>query len=161
MWPLLWLLLPLAALSGWLAARRRQENSVSDPTFPSDYFKGINYLLNEQPDKAVDVFIKMLEVDTDTVETHLALGSLFRRRGEVDRAIRIHQNLIARPNLTKSQRIESLRELGQDYLRAGVLDRAENLFLELTGMGEDECFVYLLEIYQQQREWSKGQNSDY
>ena len=94
----------------------------------SDYFHGINYLLNEQPDKAIEVFIKVLEVDSETVETHFALGKLYRRKREVDRAIRIHQNLVARATVSDEQRYEALLELAQDYLTAGLLDRAENLF---------------------------------
>ncbi|KPJ93640.1 MAG: hypothetical protein AMJ53_06900, partial [Gammaproteobacteria bacterium SG8_11] len=96
---LLALLLPVAAISGWWVAKRgnSQSNSAGSSELSAEYFTGLNYLLNEQPDKAVDVFVKMLEVDSETVETHLALGNLFRRRGEGDRAIRIHQNLIARP----------------------------------------------------------------
>src|SRR3990167_10005049 len=89
--------------------------------FSRDYFAGLNFLLNEETDKAVGVFIKMLEVDSDTVETHLAVGKLFRKRGEVDRAIRIHQNLIARPQLDKTYREQALFALGQDYLSAGML----------------------------------------
>ncbi|AAO90076.2 lipopolysaccharide assembly protein LapB [Coxiella burnetii] len=156
----LFLLLPMAAAGGWFAARRVSFKNDPKllPTLRQDYFKGLNYLINEQPDKAVDVFIKLLEVDTDTVETHLALGSLFRRRGEVDRAIRVHQNLIARPQLAKEHRFHALSELGQDYLRAGVLDRAERLFLELVEMGEENqgSLRFLLHIYQQEKDWQKA-----
>ncbi len=153
------LLLPVAAASGWLAARRsyaakqqKQPQEISPV-----YFKGLNYLLNEQPDKAIDLFIKMLDVDSDTVETHLALGNLFRRRGEVDRAIRIHQNLIARPSLNREQRAQALLELGQDYMRAGLFDRAENLFMELTELRlfNEQAYLNLLEIYQQEKEWQR------
>jgi len=128
---LLWLLLPVAAASGWWLARRNAQTggrNSSGSRISPDYFKGLNYLLNEQPDKAIEVFIKMLDVDSETVETHLALGNLFRRRGEVDRAIRIHQNLIARPTLHSEQRCVALLELGMDYMRSGLLDRAESLF---------------------------------
>ena len=156
----LFLLLPAAAVGGWFARQRASLRNTNKllPALRQDYFKGLNYLINEQPDKAVDVFIKLLEVDTDTVETHLALGSLFRRRGEVDRAIRVHQNLIARPQLDKSHRFHALLELGQDYLRAGVLDRAERLFLELVKMGEEdqESLRFLLHIYQQEKDWQKA-----
>ncbi|MCU7932259.1 MAG: lipopolysaccharide assembly protein LapB [Candidatus Thiodiazotropha sp. (ex Codakia rugifera)] len=154
---LLLLLLPVAAASGWYTARRgmvtkkqKQPQEISPV-----YFKGLNYLLNEQPDKAIDLFIELLDVDSDTVETHLALGNLFRRRGEVDRAIRIHQNLIARPSLSREQRAQALLELGQDYMRAGLFDRAENLFLELTELRlyNEQAYVYLLEIYQQEKDW--------
>jgi len=129
----LFLLLPIAALSGWFMGRRsltKKDSKYSD--IPLDYLKGLNLLLDEQPDKAIDLFIQMLEVNNDTVETHLALGSLFRRRGEVDRAIRIHQNLIARPTLLPAQRAHALFELGQDYMKAGLFDRAETLFGELV-----------------------------
>ncbi len=130
---LLLILLPVAAASGWWMAKReeRRKHEENALDLSPDYFKGLNYLINEQPDKAIEVFVKMLEVDTETVETHFALGSLFRRRGEVDRAIRIHQNLIARPTLTQEQRNQALLELGEDYLRAGWFDRAESLFLKL------------------------------
>lgn len=159
---LAWLfgLLPVAALSGWWIGRRAPARSKKKENigFSSDYFKGLNFLLNEQSDKAIDVFVKMLEVDSETVETHLALGNLFRRRGEGDRAIRIHQNLIARPTLTKSQRALALYELGQDYLRAGLLGRAETLFLELLDQGEyrNETLEKLLDIYQQEKDWQKA-----
>jgi len=119
-----------AWLQGYRA--RPKEKMPNKNNIPRDYLRGLNFLLNEETDKAADVFIKMLEVDSDTVETHLAVGKLFRVRGEVDRAIRIHQNLIARPQLEKSYRIQSLYELGQDYLSAGMLDRAERIFLELV-----------------------------
>ncbi|RKZ57943.1 MAG: lipopolysaccharide assembly protein LapB, partial [Candidatus Parabeggiatoa sp. nov. 3] len=125
---LLWLLLPVAAASGWLVARFQRRPQVTHFSWSPDYFKGLNYLLNEEPDKAIDVFIKLIEVDSDTVETHLALGILFRRRGEVNRAIRIHQNIIKRPTLHPQQRSLALFELGQDYRHAGLLDRAEQLF---------------------------------
>lgn len=152
------LLIPLAAALGWYGAKRHHVSSVAnnEKQFPRDYLIGLNYLLNEQPDKAVDIFIKMLEVDSETVETHLALGILFRRRGEVGRAIRIHQNLIARPQLSKQLRTEALLALGQDYLRAGLLDRAERLFLETADAGGDVATIalrHLLDIYQQQKRW--------
>ncbi len=157
---LLWLLLPVAAASGWFAARRSRVRVSARPTreFSSDYFRGLNYLLNEQPDKAIEVFIKMVEVDSDTVETHLALGNLFRRRGEVDRAIRIHQNLIARPTLDRDQRAQALLELGEDYMKAGLFDRAENLFLELTELNShtERALRHLLDIYQQEQDWEKA-----
>jgi lipopolysaccharide biosynthesis regulator YciM len=155
----LWLLLPVAAASGWWAARRSQKRSDRRVReFSSDYFKGLNYLLNEQPDKAIEVFIRLVEVDSETVETHLALGNLFRRRGEVDRAIRIHQNLIARPTLDREQRALGLLELGADYMRAGLFDRAESLFQELIDMNAHAvaALVNLIDIYQQEKDWDKG-----
>ena len=140
---LLFLLLPLAAASGWYIAYCQFSNSNTRKKHACnrEYLRGLNYLLNEQSDKAVDTFIKILEVDTETVETHLALGVLFRRRGEIDRAIRLHQNLIARPNLAS----------------AGLLDRAERLFFEVIHHDDSEyariAVRYLLEIYQQQKRW--------
>jgi len=156
---LLWLLLPLAAASGWFAARRsltkasERCRSERDPA----YFRGLNYLLNEQPDKAIDVFVQLLEVDSETAETHLALGSLFRRRGEVERAIRIHQNLVARPTLSREERAHALLELGQDYMRAGLFDRAESLFAELreTGLFPEQALQNLRIIYQQEKDWDR------
>ena len=157
---LLWLLLPLAAASGWYAAHRdqRRQSPLKEGSLSPDYFRGIDYLLNEQPDKAIEVFTKMLEVNTETVETHLALGSLFRRRGEVERAIRIHQNLIARPTLDKAQRSQALCELAQDYHKAGLLDRAENLFLELTEIPAhaEQALRLLMHIYEQEKDWDKA-----
>lgn len=153
---LFWLLLPVAALSGWFIGRRsRTGQATGNEALRDDYFQGLNYLLNEQPDKAIEVFMRMVEVDSDTVETHLALGNLFRRRGEVERAIRIHQNLIARPSLNREQRTQALLHLGEDYLRAGLLDRAENLFLEVvdTGAYVTQALEHLLDIYQQEKEW--------
>lgn len=151
------LLLPLAAVSGWYAARRDQRQPPAT-RLPPDYFRGVNYLLNEQPDKAIEIFTRMLEVNTETVETHLALGSLFRRRGEVERAIRIHQNLIARPTLDNTQRSEALSELAQDYLKAGLLDRAETLFLELAEIPAyaEQALRSLMSIYEQEKDWDKA-----
>lgn len=158
LWPLL---LPAAAWSGWWVAYRNKSNTNlnSHNRLSREYVVGLNYLLNEQSDKAVDIFIKLLEVDSDTVETHLALGSLFRRRGEVDRAIRIHQNLIARPQLSLLQRKEALMALGQDYMSAGVFDRAERIFLEVVELGgskELNSLHGLLAIYQQEKAWEKA-----
>jgi lipopolysaccharide assembly protein B len=156
---LMWLLLPLAAASGWLVARldhKRQIKKALD--LPAAYFQGLNFLLNEQHDKAIELFIRVLEVNSETVETHLALGNLFRRRGEVERAIRIHQNLIARPTLDKEQRTNALLELAQDYFKAGLFDRAENLFLELAEIRihSEQALRQLLHIYQQEKEWEKS-----
>ncbi|MCG8378478.1 MAG: lipopolysaccharide assembly protein LapB [Proteobacteria bacterium] len=157
-----WLLLPVAAFSGWWIGRRvtNSHNDNSSRAIHPEYFKGLNFVLNEQPDKAIEVFIKMLEVDSETVETHLALGNLFRRRGEVDRAIRIHQNLIARPTLNREQRAHALLELGMDYMRSGLLDRAEGLFLELveSDMHLNQAYTELLEIYQQEKDWENAIN---
>lgn len=156
----LWLLLPVAAASGWYVSRWDSERSTRRHSMDlrSSYFRGLNYLLNEQPDKAIEVFLKIAEVDSETVETHLALGNLFRRRGEVDRAIRIHQNLIARPSLNAEQRTQALLELGEDYMRAGLFDRAESLFSELIQIGSHtpSALRHLLAIYQQEKDWNQA-----
>jgi len=154
------LLLPLAAWSGWIIARRGSERSsgVRVNELSSSYFRGLNYLLNEQPDKAIEVFLKLAEFNRDTVETHLALGNLFRRRGEVDRAIRVHQHLIARPNLSAEEKTIALLELGEDYMRAGLLDRAEALFIDLVAMEAQvpSALRHLIGIFQHERDWSKA-----
>jgi len=157
----LWLLLlPVAATCGWFSGRYTKiiDKSPQPSDLRKDYFAGLNYVLNEQPDKAVDVFIRLLKVDSDTVETHLALGNLFRRKGEVDRAIRIHQNLMARTQLDPLHRLAALSALAQDYLKAGMLDRAERLFLELSidKNYQVQSLEYLMKIYQQEREWTKA-----
>lgn len=158
---LLWLLLPVAAASGWAFAKHESKNNQGKvPDLSSDYFKGLNYLLNEQTDKAIECFVRMLEVDSDTVEIHLAVGNLFRQRGEVDRAIRIHQNLISRPTLSKSQRAYALLELALDYMRAGLFDRAETLCQELIDMEmhTGRALTLLSDIYQQEKEWDQAIN---
>ena len=151
------LLLPVAAASGWYAAHRsaKRTSHSSASKFNTEYFKGLNYLLNEQQDKAIEVFLRMAEVDKDTVETHFALGNLFRRRGEVDRAIRIHQSLIARENLTDEQRSQALLALAEDYMRAGLLDRAEDLFKEIVQRPgkHPRALAYLIDIYEQEKDW--------
>jgi lipopolysaccharide biosynthesis regulator YciM len=158
---LLLLLLPIAALSGWVLGRRERRGDGEQGNrrqLPADYFQGLNYVLNEQPDRAIEAFTRIVEVDTDTVETHLALGNLFRRRGEVDRAIRIHQNLMARPALDRDMRAHALLELGCDYMRGGLLDRAENLFMEVVELDQhaETALKCLLEIYQQEKEWESA-----
>ena len=150
-------LLPIAWYMGYRNGRKktssnhvRQSNELS-----KQYFTGLNYLLNEQDDKAIDAFVSVLEVDSETVETHLALGNLYRKRGEVDRAIRIHQNLIARPSLTAIYRKTALFELGRDYMAAGLLDRAEHIYKELLHdqNHKQESLEQLLQIYQQTKDW--------
>jgi len=154
------LLLPVAIYFGWWLARtlERRTTNKRNQLFSNQYFQGLNYLLNEQPDKAIQVFLELAEVNKDTVETHMALGSLFRRRGEVDRAIRFHQNIIAKPGLEPEQRTQALLELGEDYMRAGLLDRAERLFAELieTDSHTPSALRSLLDIYQQEKDWEKA-----
>lgn len=154
-----WLLaLPLFFAMGWLAARVDIRQIVRESrSLPRSYLKGLNFLLNEQPDKAIDSFIEAVKVDPQTIELHFALGSLFRRRGETDRAIRMHQNLVDREDLTEEQRLQALAELGQDYLKAGLFDRAEAIFISLRDSIYSEAATrHLLEIYQQEQEWGKA-----
>ena len=156
----LWWLLALPAffVMGWVAARIDIKHLVRESrALPRSYFRGLNFLLNEQPDQAIEAFLEAARLDTETLELHFALGSLFRRRGEMDRAIRVHQNLVDREGLTDEQRLHALAELGQDYLKAGLLDRAEDIFLKLRGTARDEeALKFLLEIYQQEKEWAKA-----
>ena len=156
-----WLLgFPLFFGLGWLAARVDIRHLVRDSrALPSSYFRGLNFLLNEQPDQAIEAFIEVVKVDPQTVELHFALGSLFRRRGEYDRAIRMHQHLLERADLGAEQRAQALFALGQDYLKAGILDRAEEVFQKLAdggGAQAGEARRFLLEIYQQEKDWDKS-----
>lgn len=156
----LWWLLALPAFFalGWVAARIDIRHVIRESrALPRSYFQGLNFLLNEQPDKAIEAFLDAARVDPETIELHYALGNLFRRRGEVDRAIRVHQNLVERDGLTDEQRLHALSELGQDYLKAGLLDRAEDIFLKLRGtVRDEEALRALIEIYQQEKEWGKA-----
>ena len=154
-----WLLaLPLFFALGWLAARIDIKHLLTESrALPRSYFRGLNFLLNEQPDKAIEAFIEEVKVEPQTIELHFALGSLFRRRGEVERAIRMHQNLVERDDLPEAQKLDALYELAQDYLKAGLLDRAEELFAKLKGTAHGESALrYLLEIYEQERDWPKA-----
>ncbi len=154
-----WLLaLPVFFALGWLAARIDIKHLLSESrALPKSYFRGLNFLLNEQPDKAIEAFIEVVKVEPQTIELHFALGSLFRRRGEVERAIRMHQNLVERADLPQPQKLDALFELAQDYLKAGLLDRAEELFAKLKGSQHAEAALkYLLEIYEQEKDWQKA-----
>jgi len=154
-----WLLaLPIFFALGWMAARIDIKHLLSESrVLPKSYFRGLNFLLNEQPDKAIEAFIEVVKVDPQTVELHFALGSLFRRRGEVERAIRMHQNLAERQDLPQEQKLQALYELAQDYLKAGLLDRAEELFLKLEQSPHAEpALKFLLEIYEQEKDWHKA-----
>jgi lipopolysaccharide biosynthesis regulator YciM len=154
-----WLLgFPLFFGLGWIAARIDIRQIVSESrSLPSSYFKGLNFLLNEQPDKAIEAFIEVVKVDPETIELHFALGSLFRRRGEYDRAIRMHQNLLERPGLGADQKLIALAELGQDYLKAGILDRAEEAFRKLEKSPQAAAARrHLLEIYEQEKDWDRA-----
>ncbi len=152
------LFFPLFFGLGWAAARIDIRHLVKESrALPRSYFQGLNFLLNEQPDRAIEAFVEAVRIDPQTVELHFALGSLFRRRGETERAIRMHQSLIEREDLPQDLKLEALSELGQDYLKAGLLDRAEEIFDKLR---ESPCTEdakrNLLEIYQLEKDWEKA-----
>lgn len=156
----LWMLLvfPLFFGMGWLAARIDIRQMLFESSaLPRSYFQGLNFLLNEQQDKAIEAFIEVVKVDPQTIELHFALGSLFRRRGEVDRAIRMHLNLIERIDLDEDKKQQALFELAQDYLNAGILNRAEELFLKLQATSYASAALnFLLELYQKEKDWFKA-----
>ncbi len=155
-----WMLLvfPLFFGMGWLAARFDLKKLLSESSaLPQSYFQGLNFLLNEQPDQAIESFIEVVQVDPHTIELHFALGSLFRRRGEIDRALRMHHNLVERADLDKERRQQAIFELGQDYLKAGILDRAEMLFGELKNTPYARpALEFLLELFQKEHDWAKA-----
>jgi lipopolysaccharide biosynthesis regulator YciM len=154
-----WLLgIPVFFALGWIAARVDINQLVSESrSLPRGYFRGLNFLLNEQPDKAIDAFIEIVKLDPETADMHFALGNLFRRRGETERAIRVHQNLLSRPDLPVEQQVHAQYELGMDYLKAGLLDRAEETF---NGLVDTQYAVQarraLLEIFQREKEWRRA-----
>ncbi|MCV6603852.1 MAG: lipopolysaccharide assembly protein LapB [Porticoccaceae bacterium] len=136
----------------------RKGQSSTEPLSKDSYFRGLNFLLNEEPDESIDTFIHSLEVNDQTLETHLALGALMRRRGEVERAIRIHQNLLSHPRLSR-QLYQVQLELARDFMQAGLLDRAERLMLDLVEMSDryrQPALEHLLEIYRDEQEWQKA-----
>ena len=154
-----WLLaFPLFFGLGWIAARIDIRHLVHESrALPRSYFKGLNFLLNEQPDKAIEAFIEVVKVDPETIDLHFALGSLFRRRGEYDRAIRMHQNLLERESLAPEQKVVALAELGEDYLKAGILDRAEEVFKKLEKTNSStKAKNDLLQIYEQEKDWPRA-----
>ena len=157
----LWWLLPIPALFfalGWIAARIDIKHLLRESrALPLTYFRGLNFLLNEQPDKAIESFIEVVKVDPQTVDLHFALGSLFRRQGETERATRMHQNLLDRPDLPADKREMATFELAQDFLRAGLLDRAEELFSKLAGTPfEHASLAHLISIYEQEKDWPRA-----
>jgi len=154
-----WLLLiPCIFGLGWMAARFDVKHLLSESAnLPRSYFRGLNFLLNEQPDKAIDAFIEVVKLDPETTELHFALGNLFRRRGETERAIRVHQNLLKRADLPVAERDHALYELGQDFLKAGLLDRAEEAFRQLqAGLYEVDAQRSLLAIFEIEKDWARA-----
>lgn len=157
----LFLLVFTAIACGWLLGRFAggQAPFAGASAAYRQYYRGLNFLLNDQPDEAIDAFIESLDVTKETVETHLALGNLMRRKGAVERAIRIHQNLLARPSLPPLQLQQAHLELARDFISAGLYDRAERLLQDLVHQSEELRAVslrHLVEIYQAERDWSKA-----
>lgn len=157
------LLLPIAAASGWWMARRTGAARQPTPRQPAQYVAGFGYLLAGERDRALQAFLAALEAAPDTLETHFALGTLYRDRGELERATAIHENLLKRPDLPAEQRLQAELSLAEDYFRAGVLDRAEALYERLVGQHgqgtvslREAALRRLLQIYEQEREWEKA-----
>ena len=158
-----YLLLLIAIIAGWLLGRLGSSKSThtkaSGSDFFQDYFVGLNYLLNDDPDEAIDTFIKALEINSETIETHLALGALLRRRGKVDKAINVHQALLARPNLERDFSNSIRLQLALNYIAAGLLDRAERLLKEVLDDGGEakwDALRQLITIYQTEKEWENA-----
>lgn len=155
-----WLLwgLPLAFGLGWLASRLDlRQLRIENRAAPKAYFRGLNFLLNEQQDQAIDAFIEAVQKDPDTTELHFALGNLFRRRGEYERAVRVHEHLLSRADLTRIERHRAQHALALDFLKAGLLDRAEEALRKLEGTAhEEQALLALLAIYERTRDWPQA-----
>lgn len=155
-----WVLLgfPIAFTLGWLASRLDlRQLRIENRQAPKAYFKGLNFLLNEQQDQAIDAFIEAVQNDPDTSELHFALGNLFRRRGEYERAVRVHEHLMSRGDLSQPERERAQHALALDFLKAGLLDRAEAALRKLEGTAfEEEARLALLSIYERSRDWSNA-----
>src|SRR3954463_15984086 len=147
--------LPLAFVLGWLASRLDlRQLRIENRQAPKAYFRGLNFLLNEQQDPAIDAFIEAVRNDPDTSELHFALGNLFRRRGEYERAVRVHEHLLSRADLSRAERHRAQHALALDYLKAGLLDRAEEALRKLEGTAyEEQALLALLAIYERSRDW--------
>jgi len=155
-WPLYILIVAAIGIGWWIGRRERVKST--DTAVPN-YYQGLNYLLNEEPDRAVTTFIQDLEVNKDTLETHLALGGLLRRRGELEKAVVVHENILLNARLDRDVMLNVQLELAQDYLLAGLLDRAEDLLLKLTqeeGHIRSESMKLMLEIYEREKEWHRA-----
>ncbi len=160
-WQWFALLIPVAYVLGWLVAKRKNKKTRREFRFSSDYFQGLNYLLNDEQDKALEVFLRLVEIDWETVDTTLALATIFRRKGEIDKSIKLHQNLLARPSLPAEYKARVLLELGRDYQLAGWLDRAEGLFNQVLTDSSfaPQALKNLISIYQQEQEWQSAINA--
>lgn len=154
-----WLIaVPVLFGLGWIAARVDIRQMLSETrSLPDSYFKGLNFILNEEPDRAIDAFVEVAKLDPETTELHFALGSLFRRRGEMERAIRVHQSLLSRADLPQAEREHALHEIAHDYLKAGMLDRAEEAFLQVEHTRFAVSAVRaLIRIYESEHDWPRA-----
>ena len=156
---LLLVLIAAVGIGWWLGQREYRQKRNSQLGLQADYYRGLNYLLNQQTDEALELFIHALEVNSQTVDTHLALGSLFRRRGEVDKAIQIHQNLLSGKGLDQEQVMLAELELAHDFIKAGLLDRAEELLLDIVQQPNQQtanATELLVDVYQREQDWHKA-----
>ncbi|MBL4712583.1 MAG: lipopolysaccharide assembly protein LapB [Gammaproteobacteria bacterium] len=155
-WSLTIILISIVFL--WLIFRNKQSHKQQQSSLSSEYFKGLNYLLNDEQGKALDVFVKLVDSNWATIDTHFTLGKIYRKNGEMDKAIKIHQGLIGRPSLPEQYRSKILLELGYDYLGAGWFDRAEGPFKEvlIQDAKSTEARHNLILIYQQEKDWFKA-----
>ena len=144
----------------YLITKKYQIENSSNTMYSSEYYRGLNYLLNNEDDKALKIFTDLIDVDSSTIETHLALGGVYRRRGEFDKAILIHQNLLSRPKLDKSIKNQTLYELGKDFFSAGLYDKSEKILLNLKDNKSynESCSEYLLLIYELSKDWDSAIN---
>ena len=158
---LLFIVLFFALLVGWLMGRRKSSKTTTDTssTVPKDYFRGLNHLLNDQHSEAIDAFVDSLQVNSETFDIHLTLGNLFRKKGEIEKAINVHQNLLARPEITpKEMRLVQL-ELASDFMSAGLLDRAERLLLSIASKQtefQSTVLALLVDLYEFEQSWDKA-----
>ena len=150
--------LPIAFVLGWLASRLDlRQLRIENRQAPKAYFRGLNFLLNEQQDQAIDAFIEAVQGDPETSELHFALGNLFRRRGEYERAVRVHEHLLSRADLSRADRQRAQHALALDYLKAGLLDRAEEALRKLEGTPyAPQALLALLAIYERSRDWAQA-----
>ena len=144
----------------YLTAKKHQEENLSNNVYSAEYYRGLNYLLNDENDKALKIFTDLIDVDSSTIETHLALGGVYRRRGEFDKAILIHQNLLSRPKLDRGIKNQTLYELGKDFFSAGLYDKSEKILLNLkeNKSYDESCTEYLLLIYELSKDWDNAIN---
>jgi lipopolysaccharide biosynthesis regulator YciM len=142
----------------YLLSKKYKNENTSNGMYSAEYYRGLNYLLNNEDDKALKIFTDLIDVDSSTIETHLALGGVYRRRGEFDKAILIHQNLLSRPKLDKSIKNQTLYELGKDFFSAGLYDKSEKILLNLKGIKsyDESCSEYLLLIYELSKDWDSA-----